>query len=469
MSIQSWLAHMSANLSRALFWRVQEAFFKSATQERPGVVPVPVKDEVVDPVVGGGVDLAGHHAAGRPRPRSPRAGPSAARGRGSARRALADEFPFCPACAVHGFVGGIDVVVGEIINADLVGRRRGGGHGCPPCKAGRAGRQPRKPGLSLDRAVATCCASPATMRSLLPLLLLMTLPALSPASGQSLVVEKPEFGQLVPKDATVEKLAGGFKFVEGPAWNSARRYPDLQRHPGRQNVPLRSPARGQARVFRVRPAITPTAISTMLPGNDSLYTCEHGSRSVTPWNEAKRWRRSPANSRANASTHPTMSWSRSDGTVWFTDPTYGLGKQPKEQATNNVYCLDPKTGDLRAVATDFVQPNGLCFSPDEKLLYIADSGNPPQLVRVFDVTADNRLANGRLFCQIDKGVPDGMRCDRHGNLFSSAGRRRPDLRARRHAPGENPRARDAGQPVLRRPGSGTNSSSRRGRRSTTSS
>ena len=80
---------------------------------------------------------------------------------------------------------------------------------------------------------------------------------------------------------------------------------------------------------------------------------------------------------------------KSDGTVWFTDPPYGLPRQPegKEQARNNVFRFDPASGDLRAVVDDFHRPNGLCFSPDERRLYIADSGDPHH-VRVFDVQAD---------------------------------------------------------------------------------
>ncbi len=77
--------------------------------------------------------------------------------------------------------------------------------------------------------------------------------------------------------------------------------------------------------------------------------------------------------------------------------------------------------EATSAASDFDMPNGLCFSPDEKLLYIADSGKPHH-VRVFDVdTAKNTISNGRLFCVIDPGVPDGMRCDEHGNLWSTAG------------------------------------------------
>ena len=253
------------------------------------------------------------------------------------------------------------------------------------------------------------------MRSIFPLLLLMTLPALSAASGQSLVAEKPEFHQLVPDDAVVEKLASGFRFLEGPAWNVKGGFLIFSDIPA-DKMYRYDPATGAVTVFR-EPSDNANG-NFYSPAGD-LLTCEHGSRSLSssPGGEIETLADRYEGKRLNSPNDVVV---KSDWTVWFTDPTYGLSKGPKEQATNNVYCLDQRTGKLRAVATDFDQPNGLCFSPDEKLLYIADSGKPRH-VQVFDVTADNQLTNGRVFCQIDKGVPDGMRCDRHGNLFSSAG------------------------------------------------
>jgi gluconolactonase len=118
---------------------------------------------------------------------------------------------------------------------------------------------------------------------------------------------------------------------------------------------------------------------------------------------------------------------RSDGTVWFTDPEYGLKNKPgtkekedKQQPGNFVYRHDPKTGKTTAVARDFVQPNGLAFSPDENKLYVADSGTPRH-IRVFDVAENGTVSGGRVFCAIDKGGPDGIRVDKEGRVWSSAG------------------------------------------------
>jgi gluconolactonase len=100
-----------------------------------------------------------------------------------------------------------------------------------------------------------------------------------------------------------------------------------------------------------------------------------------------------------------------------------LLKRAKEQQHNYVFCLDPVSRKLHAVAADFDMPNGLCFSPDEKHLYIADSGKPHH-IRAFELHREGEawaLVNGKVFCVIDKGVPDGIRCDERGNVWSSAG------------------------------------------------
>ena len=121
----------------------------------------------------------------------------------------------------------------------------------------------------------------------------------------------------------------------------------------------------------------------------------------------------------------------SDGAIWFTDPLYGgntdyEGGKHAAELPPCVYRLDPATGELAIVADDFAGPNGLCFSPDERLLYIAESGaqfaeDPVQHIRVFDVVDGRRLAAPRVFHKVDRGFTDGMRCDEDGRVWSSAG------------------------------------------------
>ena len=123
---------------------------------------------------------------------------------------------------------------------------------------------------------------------------------------------------------------------------------------------------------------------------------------------------------------------KSDGTVWFTDPTYGIDgdyegdRAESEIGGSYVYRFDPKSGSLEAVATDFVKPNGLAFSPDESKLYIVDTGathveDGPRHIRVFDVGEGGKLSGGEVFATCTIGLFDGFRFDVHGNIWTSAG------------------------------------------------
>lgn len=253
------------------------------------------------------------------------------------------------------------------------------------------------------------------MRSLAFVVLLMFAPALS---AQTVVlVEKPEFRTLVSEDAPLEKIAAGFRFLEGPTWNTRTGLLTFSDIPGDRLYRFDPASAAAPTIFR-EPSFHANGNTTDAAGN--LLTCEHGTRRVTRTHLdgtvetlAERFDGKLLNS-------PNDIVEKSDGTVWFSDPTYGLEGRPKEQTANRVYRLDPKTVNLQPVSDDFEQPNGLCFSPDEKRLYIDDSGKAHH-VRVFDMNPDNTLANSRIFCVIEKGVPDGMRCDRDGNLWSTAG------------------------------------------------
>ncbi len=123
---------------------------------------------------------------------------------------------------------------------------------------------------------------------------------------------------------------------------------------------------------------------------------------------------------------------KSDGTVWLTDPNYGIMsnyegfKADMEQDGCYVFRADPARGTLGVVADDFVKPNGLAFSPDESLLYIADSGvshdpDGPHHIRVFKVGKSGKLSGGRVFAEVSPGLPDGFRVDTDGNVWTSAG------------------------------------------------
>jgi gluconolactonase len=224
-----------------------------------------------------------------------------------------------------------------------------------------------------------------------------------------------EFAKIVPTDASVQKLASGMKFIEGPVWIADGNYlvfsdipgDELKKWDGQTLTTFRKPSHG--------------ANGNTLDLQGRLITCEHQSRRVTRTEKDGTITILAETFNGKKLNSPNDAIVKSDGSIWFTDPPYGLpGGKGKEQPLNFVFRLNPETKELKAVADDFDMPNGLCFSPDEKKLYIADSGKPVH-IRVFDVNADGTLANGKVFCKIDKGLPDGIRCDSAGRIFSSAG------------------------------------------------
>jgi gluconolactonase len=239
-------------------------------------------------------------------------------------------------------------------------------------------------------------------------------------------IRDPRFRDLLVSSAALEELYTGCRWAEGPVWFNDGGYLLFSDIPNE-------------RVLRwIEGAGTSNyrAPSGFINGNTRdregrLVSCEHGGRRVirteidgTVTTLADRYQGKRLNS-------PNDVVVKSDGSVWFSDPSYGIlsdyegYKADEEQPSRNVYRLDPVNGELTVVVDDFLQPNGLCFSPDERLLYIADSGashkpDAPRHIRVFDVTDGKRLTNGRVFAHIDKGIPDGMRTDIDGNLWSSA-------------------------------------------------
>jgi gluconolactonase len=162
-----------------------------------------------------------------------------------------------------------------------------------------------------------------------------------------------------------------------------------------------------------------------------LLTCEQDTRRVTRTEYdgtitvlMDRFQEKQLNAPNDLTVH-------SDGAIWFTDPGYGImtnyeGHKAPFELPTNVYRFDPKTREATVVVGDMDKPNGICFSPDEKKLYIVDTGAPrhpndPRPVRVYDVVDGVRLKNGRQFANMAPGNSDGIRCDTDGNLWSAAG------------------------------------------------
>src|SRR5436190_9122039 len=228
--------------------------------------------------------------------------------------------------------------------------------------------------------------------------------------------DEAEFGKVVAANAKVEKLAGDMGFLEGPVWNPADGgyliFSDIP------NDELKKWTKaGGVTTFR-KPSNN--ANGNTLDVQGKLTTVEHSGRRVCVTERDGTVRTLVDTFEGKKFNSPNDVVVKCDGTYWFTDPDYGLGKNPKEQPGNYVYRFDPRSKSIAAVVKDFDKPNGLCFSPDEKKLYIADSGKPRH-IRVFDVQSGGTLDGGKVFCAIDKGGPDGIRCDNSGRIWSSAG------------------------------------------------
>lgn len=232
---------------------------------------------------------------------------------------------------------------------------------------------------------------------------------------------------LIAPGAKLEKLAGGMKFTEGPAWlDRDGGFLILSDQPN--NALMRWEAKNGLLTFR-----KPSNVSNgnfALPGGRFLC-CEQAIRAVRLADPvSKVGLIIDSHSGGKKFNSPNDVVMKSDSTIWFTDPPYGLPKGEKKDYDGHwVFCYDQQTKTVETVAKDFDMPNGLCFSPDEKKLYIADSGKPHH-VRVFDVREKLQdreelvrweLYGGDVFCVIDKGVPDGMRCDTEGRLWCTAG------------------------------------------------
>jgi gluconolactonase len=160
-----------------------------------------------------------------------------------------------------------------------------------------------------------------------------------------------------------------------------------------------------------------------------LIGCSHGGRCITRTELDGRVTVLADRYNGRRLNAPNDVVVKSDGTIWFSDPHYGIntdyeGGKHDPELPPTLYRLDPANGSLSIVADDFDGPNGLCFSPDEKRLYVAESGlqfvsDPIQHIRVFDVS-DDGLAHGQVFHTISPGFADGMRCDEAGHVWSSA-------------------------------------------------
>ncbi len=245
----------------------------------------------------------------------------------------------------------------------------------------------------------------------------------------SFQVIDPRFRKLTYQYVQVEKLYTGCRWAEGPAWFAAGRYLVWSDIPNDRMLRW-DETDGSVSVFR-QPSMNSNGHTVDLQGR--LVSCEHRGRCVSRTEFDGRRTVLADRYEGKRFNSPNDLVVKSDGSIWFTDPSYGIDSDYEGEAAEseigscNVYRLDPATGRVTLVASDFVQPNGLAFSPDESLLYIADTGlthkeNGPRHVRRFKVAADGAaIAGGEVFATCPVGVYDGFRVDVRGDLWLSAG------------------------------------------------
>jgi gluconolactonase len=249
----------------------------------------------------------------------------------------------------------------------------------------------------------------------------------TPVDGWSPIIDAPAFETLLRPDAVLRRLATGCVWAEGPVWlptDGSVLWSDIPN----DRVLRWHPADGVS-VF-LRPAEFHNGHVLDLDG--SIIACSHGHRRVERMAAdgslvpiVERYRGQRFNS-------PNDVIVRSDGTIWFTDPTYGIisdheGHQAESEIGDRlVYRFDPRTGELDGLTAILDQPNGLAFSPDESILYVSDTSDATKErhgggpITAFDVVDGRSLANPRVFYVVPDGVSDGFRVDVDGNVWTSA-------------------------------------------------
>jgi gluconolactonase len=237
----------------------------------------------------------------------------------------------------------------------------------------------------------------------------------------------PAFRRLIDEHAPVRQAGSGFVFTEGPIWHPAEQYLLFSDMPG--DVRRRLDRAGVREVLRPSNKGNGMTYDAEL----NLLVCEHATSSVARFRPDGRREVLASHFEGRELNSPNDICVKSDGSVWFTDPWYGRMphygvERPRQLGWQGVFRLPPghRPGDEPELVVDrylFTMPNGLCFSPDERLLYVNDTEQAN--IRVFEVGGDGRLANGRVFASgirdsLKPGVPDGMKCDAEGNVWVTA-------------------------------------------------
>ena len=280
-------------------------------------------------------------------------------------------------------------------------------------------------------------------------------PAAAPPAIGSIVRLDPELDALIPASAKIEKLAGGFGFTEGPLWfpESYLWFSDVtgnvvrQWSPDGKVIEILRPGGGENKEAPAGSFIGPNGMIHDKDG--AVLLCQHSNRQIVRITKDRQVSTFLDKFEGKRFNSPNDLVYKSDGSLYFTDPPYGLLKQDddpkKELKFNGVYRY--ANGKLQVIIKDLTRPNGIAFSPDEKTLYISNSDEKHRAWMAYDVKPDGTVANGRLFADVtaepDKSNPDGMKIDTNGNIyaagpagiwvFNAAGKHLGTIK-----PGENP-------------------------------
>ncbi|MDZ4800842.1 MAG: SMP-30/gluconolactonase/LRE family protein [Bryobacteraceae bacterium] len=254
-------------------------------------------------------------------------------------------------------------------------------------------------------------------------------PATPVASAGSVVRNDPALDALIPKDAVIEKLAGDFQFTEGPLWRGEDRlwFSDVQGNVVREWSP-----KGVVEILRPAgydgsdaPAGAFIGPNGMIAGKDgTVLLCQHGNRRIVTISADRKVSTLVDKFEGKRFNSPNDLVYRSDGSLYFTDPPYGLTggdeDKKKELKFNGVFRY--ADGKVTLLAKDLTRPNGIALSPDEKTLYVANSDEKRKIWMRYDVQG-GKLANPKVFADVTsdsaEGAPDGMKVDAKGNVYAT--------------------------------------------------
>ncbi len=245
--------------------------------------------------------------------------------------------------------------------------------------------------------------------------------------GTGFEVIDPRFKATFVGTAHVERLCTGGRWLEGPAWFAAGRYLVCSDIPNNRMLRF-DETDGSMSVFRQDSF---NSNGNTVDNQGRLVTCEHRGRRVSRTEVDGSITTIVDRYDGKRLNSPNDAVVASDNAIWFTDPSYGIisdyegDRAESEIGACHVYRVDP-SGKISIVADDFVKPNGIAFSPDEKILYIADTGashddDAPRHIRKFTVGKNGKLSGGKVFAECNAGLFDGFRVDTTGRIWTSAG------------------------------------------------